>query len=569
VTLAEAQGQVDGLVASLRSQFPPLPPGVPASQVRLMPLREALFGRYATYVALVFAAATLVLLVGCANLASLLLVRARSRERRAAMQLALGASPGRLVQSAVIEAVLLAVIGTTLALAVLRLADQAIASWLPATFSRYAAPVFASRVLIFSVLLATGSALIAGILPGWRSARVDVLAVLQRGTGRAGSGRLRGSGALLAVEIAVSTLLVACAVLTGRTLVGLVNTSVGFNPNQLLSVSASLAPGKDPVQLLRQYRDMLEVIDHMPGVEAAAGADILPVIGAVNMPMFKGDKARGQRWAITERFVETMGMPIVAGRTLTAAEVEANAPVGLLSESGVRLRWPGVVPSAAVGRLLDFPGEASRQIVGVVSDVRYPYTADPFPSLYVPLGADGFRRMMFAVRLAPGRTLTTGDVVHTLREHGYVPTFARVDRVADNFAMSVVDQRFRAQLFLGFGVVAVVLAVIGVYAVQSFIVMLRLSEFGIRVSLGASPRDLWRMLILETMRPTVVGVVLGLIATVWAGQFLQAFLVGIQARDPWTFASVAVLLFFASALAAWVPARRASRTDPAIVLRAQ
>jgi putative ABC transport system permease protein len=569
VSLAVAQAQVDGVGQQVEAQQPTPRPGAPQTVVRLVPLRAALFGRYETYLALVFAAATLVLLAGCANLASLLLVRARSREHRTAVQLALGASTGRVIQAAVIEALLLAVSGCAVALVVLQAGNHAIAAWLPPLFSKYAAPVFATRVLVFSSALAALSAVVAGVWPGWRAARVDVLSVLQRGIGRTGTPPLRGSASMLAGEIAVSMVLVACASLTGRSLIGLLRTDVGFDMNRLQFVSAYLPSLPDLVLLRQQYGDMLDTLRTIPGVSAATGADVLPIMGAVDAPMWTGDQQQGQRWSVTDGFVETMGMRLLAGRPISASEVRTVAPVGMLSESGLRLVWPGVAPREAVGRLLEFPAEDPRQVVGVVSDVRGSYAERPWPSLYVPLGSARFRSMFYAVRMAPGRTLSVADVAHALQQRGHAPTLVRVSSVTALFDQGIVDQKFRAELFSCFGAVALLLAVIGLYAIQSFNVALRQMEFGIRISLGAEPHDLWRMLLRQTLRPVVVGVVVGIVVTYWAAQFLQALLVHVDARDLSTYAFVTAVLLAVGVLAAWLPARRAVRTDPAVVLRAQ
>jgi predicted permease len=564
ISIAQAQAQMDAIAAGLGPVYP-APPGGPASVIRLQPLRDALFGRYATYVALTFAAATLVLMVGCANLASLLLVRARARDRRAAIQVALGASPNRLMKAALAEALLLAGSGAALAIVVIQLAHEGMSLWLPPVFASYGAPVLETRLLLFSLAAATVSALAAGALPGWRTSRVDLLAVLQRDS-RAGSGRLRGSGPLLVIEIALSTVLVLGAVLMGRTLTNLKAEDVGFEPDQLFTVSTPLAPADKPV-LLQQYNDMLAIIRQMPGVQTAAGADTLPMIGAINRPMFLWAPDGSQRCPATAGLVETLGMHVIAGRTFSTADVQTMAPIGMLSLEGLKSVWPGVTPQEAIGRFLAFSGEAPREVIGVVSDVRFQYNVPAFPSLYVPIGSERFGGMLFAVRVKPGHTLTVSDLTRELKTKGYAPRTVRITAVADSFASGVVDQVFRARLFAGFGVVTLLLAMIGVYAVQSFAVTQRRAEFGIRVALGATRGDLWRLLIRDTMRPAIIGVLFGLVVAYWASQFFQAFLYGMDARDPMTFGGVALLLLTVAAAAVWLPARRASRTDPAVVLR--
>jgi predicted permease len=564
-SVAVVQSQLDALITQLHRADPPRPPGSPGSQIRLTPLREALFGRYATYLLLVFAAATLVLLVGCANLASLLLVRARSREHRAAVQLALGASAGRIMRSAVIEALILSIAGGVTALVVLQLGNAAVAAWLPPLFSKYAAPVLAGRVMVFSIALAILCAVTAGVLPGWRASRVDVLSVLQRG-GRSGTARLRGSGALLAAEIAVSVTLVACAALTGRSLVGLLNRDIGFEKRDLWTVSAFVPNSPDKALLRQQYGDVLDALRQIPGIRSATGANVLPMVGAVAEPMFSGDR-QGQRWSVTDQFVETLGIRLIAGRSLSAADVRSGASVGMLSESGLRLALPGVTAASAIGRFLEWPGEAPREVIGVVSDVRGDYERPPVPSVYVPLGSDKFRFMMYAARVTPGSRLTALDISRGLEQRGLAVSEVSASTVTAQFAAGVRDQRFRAQLFMSFGAIALILAVIGLYAVQSFNVVLREREFGIRVSLGASRRDLWSVLARQTVGPLMVGCGMGMLLVYWAAQFLQSFLVGVDARDPWTFLIAAGTLTAAAIAATLLPARRAGRVDPVTWLR--
>jgi ABC-type antimicrobial peptide transport system permease subunit len=176
--------------------------------------------------------------------------------------------------------------------------------------------------------------------------------------------------------------------------------------------------------------------------------------------------------------------------------------------------------------------------------------------------------MLFAARVTPGHTLTANDLARELRARGYAPRAVNVAAVADKFATSVVDQTFRARLFAGFGLSALLLAMIGIYAVQAFAVMRRRLEFGIRVSLGASQSDLMWLVIAATLRPAAIGVLVGLTIAFMSAQLVQALLFGIDARDLSTFAAVAVLLVLATIAAVWIPARRAARADPAVLLRA-
>jgi hypothetical protein len=272
---------------------------------------------------------------------------------------------------------------------------------------------------------------------------------------------------------------------------------------------------------------------------------------------------------VTDQFVETLGMRLVAGRSITAAEVTALAPVGVLSESAVRLLWPAVSPRAAVGREMRLADDSPREVIGVVADVRRSYTDNPRPSLYVPSGSKGFRFMEYAVRLAPGASISVTDVTRRLTATGVTPTRVAVNPFDRSLASSVRNQRFRAELLSGFGVIALVLAVVGLYAVESFNVAQRTTEFGVRLSLGATPRDLRHLLIRQTLAPACAGIAAGLVGTYWVARYLQSLLDVVSARDPWTYAGVAAILLLVSIAAAIIPARRAARTDPVIALRAQ
>jgi putative ABC transport system permease protein len=241
----------------------------------------------------------------------------------------------------------------------------------------------------------------------------------------------------------------------------------------------------------------------------------------------------------------------------------------VLSESGVYLVWPGLRPSAAIGKSLRFPGEPDRQIVGVVGDIRSSHAATPIPSLYVPLSAHAFRRAEFTVRMAPGATPAVADLRSRMHQVGVRAASVTIDDVSQRLRHGLADQRFRALLFSLFGVTALVLAALGLYAVGAFEVTRREREMGIRLAIGGSRGAVQWLIVRQTLGPVLVGIVAGLCGTYWAASFVQAFLHEVDARDPSTLVLVVVVLLAATALAAWLPARRIARLDPAAVLRAQ
>ncbi len=384
VSSAAAEAEINSRVEHLK-ETETVRPGAPKMVLRLVSLRTALFGFYKSYLWLIVAAAALVLIVACANLASLLLVRARSREHQAVVRVALGASTSRLMRTAVVESLMLSFGGTLMGLLVLVWASKGLAALIPPVFSRYAAPVYDARVIGFSILAATLSALLAGILPCLRLAKVNVSASLQHTAGRGRGGRLRGGRSLLAVESAVSVVLVAGAMMTAGSLIDLVNMDVGFKPEALYSVRVGLPPAQDAQTSYQQYMQVLEVIRDLHGVNQASAADVLPISGFGGMARLGAGFDSGFRWQVTNGFFETVGMRVIAGRTFSSADLIQPGKVGILSQMGLHLVWPGIQPAEAVGRMLEFPGEAPRQVIGVVSDVRSSYARAPL-ALPLPAG---------------------------------------------------------------------------------------------------------------------------------------------------------------------------------------
>jgi predicted permease len=468
--------------------------------------------------------------------------------------------------TAVVESLVLSFAGTLIGLLALLWAGKGLEALLPPLFSRYAAPAYDLRVIGFSILTATLSALLAGVLPSLRLAKVDVLSLLQQGGARGRTARLRGGRSLLVVEAAVSIVLVAGAAMTARSLIGLAHTDVGFKPDGLYSVGAYLPPVKDPQASLRRYLEVLEVVRELHGVQSAGAVDISPIMGALGNRFGAGFDG-AFRWQATEGFFETMGMRLVAGRTFSSTDLAHPGNVGILSEMGLHRVWPELQPVRAIGRILEFQGEAPRQVIGIVSDVRGSYSQTPWPSLYVPVSSERFHGLMFVARAQAGAAPSIVELRDRVRQRVAAPTSVNISYVPERFSSGLLDQKFRTMLFATFGVAALLLAAVGLYAVGSFEVAMRRFEMGLRMSLGATPGNLQLLVIREAQGPVVVGVSIGLICTYWAARFLQSFLYKVDARDPVLYIFVALVLVATTTLAAWLPARSAARTDPSVALR--
>lgn len=566
ISLETAEAELNSLMSAVRQAG-----GSSSSQssfFRLVPLRESMFGRYATYTWVVILAASLVLLMCCANLASLMLVRARSREHHTALHLALGASRYRVIRGALFESLLLAGVGTVTALVAVVWTHGALRAFVPTIFRRYAADPTDLRVLVFSLLATVVCALIAGVGPVLRTTSASLGAVLRQGGGRNASGGRRGGALVLAAEAFIAVLLVSGAAMTGRSLIGLMRVDLGFEREGLHFVGVQYAPlSPDPAVRFRQFSEALVTLRSTPGLRAVAAADVLPISGARGNRFVPGDND-SQTWRITDGFVDTMGMALLAGRDFTAEEVSTGAAVSMLSELGLKRVWPEVTARDAIGRVLRVEGRPPTQVVGVVGDVRGSGAARSDPSLYLPITEEGFKVLRFAARTTPGGAVPLEDAQRRLAALGN-PGLVAATPVNDRLVSSLRDQRFRATLFGSFAVVALVLACVGLYAVTSFEARQRRVEMGVRLALGATPGRLQGIVLRSALRPVLAGTAAGLLIAWWAGEYLQSFLHQVDARDPLTLVIVGVALVGAGVVAAWLPAREASRTDPSIVLRSQ
>jgi len=567
-TLEAARAEVTALAAALEAeQTTPPRPGTQLAGVRVDGLERELFSRWRDYAWLVVAAAGLVLLMACANLAGLLLARGRSRERDAALRTALGASAARIIGTSIAETALICLAGAGIAVLVLVWTSQAIAAVLPPLFRQYMTDAIDPRVLLFALAAAFVCAVVAGAWPGARAARLDVVGVLQQGAGRWKRGRLRGGRSLLALETALGVLLVVGAAGAVRSLANYAGEDLGFEPADLYRVAAGATPRLAPAESLARYEQVLDAVLAHPGVIAVAGSDSVVTSPATPMRGFSSDRTiRGGRYEITSGYFGAIGSRLISGREFTEDEVRSRAAVGIVDLAAVRTLWPDRHPTEVPGLQLPIANESPRLIVGVVPNLLEYYGATPTPSLYVPLGADPSAYGPLLIRMAPGVVPSAAALQQTAV--GIIGQAAvTITPATEGMDVMLADPRFRAVLLALFAVCALVLAAAGLYALASFEAATRRSEIGVRLALGASARRLRRLILGETLRPVLLGSIVGLVAAYWAASFVQAFWYQVDARDPWTFALAAIVLGATALVAAWLPARRAARTDPAIVLR--
>jgi predicted permease len=559
VSRDEAQAAIAALVERLK---PEMPPEKGVMEVQLVPIRDAMFGGFYNYLWLVVGGAALVLAIACVNLTGLFLVRGRARLRDAAVRLSLGASRRRLMSDAIAEGLLVCLVGAVAALLVLLWTWQGLTSMLPPVFGRFSAGIDL-RVAAVAIVVAAVASLAASVLPAFLLSRAALWRA-QAGAGPLGGGTRRRGRSLMAIEAALGVVLVAGAVITARNLNGLTAAGLGFDPRDVhLLLVTSL--GKTSADKYDDLQHALTIVRGTPGVVSAAGAPQMSVLRTGTAP-FSATGPPCCRWQITGDYISTIGIPLLAGREIEDDDVRTRALVAILNQAALARVWPGVPPAAAVGRSLALDGEPAREIIGIVGDTRRGHDDDVLPAIFVPVVSDPFGGMLIAARTQPGVALLVSRVRPQVEAAGR-RQLIYIRPMAASYARVLEAPRFRAILFAAFGGLALVIAMVGLYALTSFDVTSRRRELGVRIALGASRRSVLRLVLMDSAKPVIAGLVAGLGLAVWAAPFLQSFLHRMSARDPWMLAIAAIALLAASLAAAWVPTWRATRIDPVDVLR--
>ena len=536
---------------------------------------------------LLFGVVALVLLIACANVAHLLLARADARRREVATQVALGASRGRVVRQLLVESGLLAAGGALLGIVVGWVVLRAAVALSPLALVRNRAIELDPAVLAYTALLALTTTVIAGLAPALQLSGMQPAAALRGGRGdTAGLGRgLRRS--LVVVETALAVTVVVAASLLGRSFAELRAVELGYRTDHLLTARVAL-PAADYAEAARVsgfYDQLLARVRDLPGVEQAAAARILPLSNTIgdwsitleHRPRAPGENPNGDWQVVTPGWFETLGIQLREGRTLTHAD-GADAPlVALINETMADRYWPGM---EALGQrfhlgTLDQPWV---EVVGITRDIRHnAVVEDARAEMFLP-HAQFTRITTNPGGLPPlGMTIalrTTGDPLALLPAvRGQVQALdpslpLSAVRTMDEVARSALAQpRFTAQLLGAFGVLSLLLATVGLYGVISYMAARRTRELGIRLALGAERRAVAGMVVREGLGLAAAGLVLGLLASVWTTRFLAGQLYGVGALDPVTFAGVGAVLLAVSALASWLPARRAAGVSPLTALR--
>jgi putative ABC transport system permease protein len=596
VTLEQAKAKFALAADEFKARFPA---AMQANQsFSVQPMRETFVTNVRPILMVLLGAVGFVLLIACANVANLLLVRATGRKHEIAIRAAIGAGRGRIIRQLLTESVVLAAIGGVLGLALGTIGIRALLSintaGLPRVGADGARVALDWRVALFTMLASLGTGVLVGLVPAFQSSRADLSAAIKESSSRSGTGfrQNKARSVLIVVETALALVLLVGAALLIRTSLALAAVDPGFNPDGVLTMRMSLTGQRfqtaDGVE--QTVRNGVERLRTIAGVQSASATCCVPLQGGYGLPFvivgrpltgsspFHG----GGSWVTASPgYFEVFAIPVKRGRVFTERDDKLAPPVVVISEAMASQFWKDGDPlndRLIIGRgvMREFADEPERQIIGVVGDVRAGgLNANPGPMMYIPQAQVPDAANALNVALSPLAWVIRSTVPpasvsavaqEQLRQATGLPV-SDVKTMNDIVSTSVSRQRFNMTLMSVFAASALLLAAIGIYGLMAYSVAQRTQEIGIRLALGAEARTVRRMVVVQGMRLAIAGVAVGVAGAFGLTRFLKAFLYGVDARDPAVFVGIPLLLALVSLVAVWLPATRASRVDPLQALR--
>jgi predicted permease len=600
VSLEQAKARLHASAEEYKARYPnALGPNASFS---VDPIRTVLV-RYARQSLLVLGGAvSFVLLIACANVANLLLVRATGRRREIAIRAAIGGSRGRIIRPLLTESVVLSLAGGVLGLIVGVLGIRALltinTAGLPRVGEFGAAVGIDWRVLSFAFLVSLLTGIVFGLIPALQSSKTDLTTTLKESSGRSGTGfrQNKARSILVVTEVALALVLLVGSALLIRTAVALAHVDPGFDVSNVLTMRMSLTgPRFQSAQGVEQMiRNGVEQLKTLPGVVDVSATCCVPLTGGYGLPFIivgravqgPGPYHGGGGWmTASPRYFEVFRIPVKYGRTFEDRDDATAPPVVIINESMARQYWGAdwrqkdlFSARLTIGRgiMREFAAEQDRQIIGVVGDTRNGGLEDePDPMMFIPQAQVPDAVNVLNLRLTPiawvirtqsSPLAMSSAIQEKLRQATGLPV-SEVRAMTEVVSRSVSRQQFNMWLMTVFGCAALLLAAIGIYGLMAYSVEQRTQEIGIRMALGAQGSQVKNMIVRQGMLLAVVGVVLGLGAAFWLARFIATFLFGVGKWDPIVFVAVPLTLTFVALIAVWLPARRASRIDPIIALR--
>lgn len=587
-TMTRAQGELASLAQRFSSDFPQYYRADNPLQVRVEALADSVVGNARPYLYALFGAVAFVLLIACVNVAGLLLARVESRRKELAIRAAMGASRVRLVRQVLSESALHALAGGALGVAIAWWSVRLLHAFAPSDLPRVDDIRIDGGVLLFTTLVALATGLAFGAWPALRGSRNDAVESLKEG-GKGSSAASRGAGRarqrLVVAEMAIAVVTLTGAGVMLRSLWAMQAIDLGFQADGALTMQEALPPtAYQGGRTVAFYRGLMERVKGMPEVQQVGAVQDLPVADGYSAlsilvdgapPTSSAEAPVATPMIVTPGYFGAMAIPLVKGRLLTDADAGSAPLVVVANEAMVRKHWPARDPLGATVRMLGLEGRWAT-VVGVVKDVRIGgFASDVQPTLYFPHAQAGTSayytpaRMSLVIRASGDPALLAGPVRALVRSLEPNAPISRVQPMAQVVAESVATRRFVTRLLAGFALLALALAALGLYGVIAYSVTQRRQELGVRLALGARRAQLLLLVLGEGMRTALAGAAIGVAGSLVLARVLRAAFSDVAPWDPVTLIAVVALLLIVAFLASYLPARRASQTDPMPALRAQ
>jgi putative ABC transport system permease protein len=577
VTLSQAQAEIAVIAHRLEEKYPDSNRDL---GVRLIPLQEAVVGKFRSALLILMGSAALVLLIACANIGTMLLARAAARQSEIAIRSTMGATRRRIIAQLLTESLLLAgaggALGTLLAFSFMGV----LVAWSPREIPRISSAHVDLPVLVFTGLVSVLAGILFGLAPAWQISQGDLNTSLKQ-TGRSPEARRPLTQVMVVAEFAMSLVLLTAAGLLGKSLLLLDQVDPGFRSDHLLTVEVfrSMADESEDANWRNWtgfYQQLLARIEALPGVESAGATLALPIDGRVWNTSFKVDgrafgrlseQPQADARIVSNNYFHVMKIPLRSGRYFSEHDTKDSPHVAVINEVLAHLYWPNEDP---VGRFIEMAafGAGHCEIVGTVADIRQTNLSDgPAPGIYIPYTQEPMPWQTLVVRTKNDPTGLAGLIRHEVAALDLEQPVGRVATLDELMEASTAQPRFRTFLLGGFAGIALLLSAIGIYGVMAYTVSRRTREVGVRMALGASPVDILKLIFGESMALTLVGVGFGLVGAYAVTGVMKTLLFGVTSTDPFTFSSVTLLLCSVALLAGYIPARRAMRVDPMAALR--
>jgi predicted permease len=595
LTIAQAQSRLDALVAALQKEFPGEYPKQSAWTVLLLPLKERVVGNVRQSLFLLLGAVGLVLLIGCVNVANLLLARASARGREMAVRQALGAARQRLMSQLLTESVLLSLLGGIAGLAILFCVKGFLLRLLPDSLPRLNEISINSPVLLFAFGASVVTGAIFGLAPALHAGRFDLTPALKEAArGSTGSGKQAGTRRLLVIaEFALSLVLMIAAGLLLRSFWDLLNVPLGFTPQNVMAVRTRLPYPNDPkidtyatpAQEAPFFRELLRRTRALPKVEEAALGDTASIpldeslrdLKLISEGQFlftvegsevqSGEPAVSERSSVTPEYFHLLKIPLLRGRLFDESDNDKAPQVAVINEAFARTYWPNQNPIGKRFRQsrADSPWIA---VVGLIANARTESLVEAgVPKIYLDLYQTGGKRLAIFLRGNLDAAAIPGEVREQVQAVDPTLPISGSQTLNETVSASLSERRFSMEIVALFALTALLLAGLGIYGVISYMVSERTHEIGIRIALGAGRKSILQMVLRQGLGLAIAGAVVGLVGAAVVSRLMAGLLYGVRPTDPLTFAGVALLLIGVALLACYIPARRAMRVDPLVALR--